>query len=156
MKKKKINKKRVLILFLIIAIIIVSIIKLNKKSSKNEDTEIDEQAQTTEQVSNDNQNKERNRSKGKRPSYLHVRKRHFVCTQVQRQRHIVWPAVRHDKRLLHDLEDIDNLPHKQQKNGRRYLRKRNFKQPSPYTGPVNHCCLIKILAYRLKRRQINQ
>ena len=63
MKKKKINKKRVLILFLIIAIIIVSIIKLNKKSSKNEDTEIDEQAQTTEQVSNDNkandnQNKE--------------------------------------------------------------------------------------------------
>ena len=32
MKKKKINKKRVLILFLIIAIIIVSIIKLNKKS----------------------------------------------------------------------------------------------------------------------------
>ena len=58
MKKKKINKKRVLILFLIISIIIVSIIKLNKKSSKNEDTEIDEQAQTTGQVSNDNQNKE--------------------------------------------------------------------------------------------------
>ena len=52
-----------MILFLIIAIVIVSIIKLNKKSSKNEDTKIDEQTQTTEQVSNDNkanenQNKE--------------------------------------------------------------------------------------------------
>lgn len=63
MKKKKINKKRVLILFLIIAIIIVSIIKLNKKSSKNEDTEIDEQAQTTEQVSNDNKANENQNKK---------------------------------------------------------------------------------------------
>ena len=63
MKKKKINKKRVLILFLIIAIVIVSIIKLNKKSNKNEDTEIDEQTQTTEQVSNDNKANENQNKK---------------------------------------------------------------------------------------------
>ncbi len=50
MKKRKLNKKRILILFLIIAIIVIAIVKLNNRQSKTKDTDIEKQ---TEQVSND-------------------------------------------------------------------------------------------------------
>lgn len=51
MKKRKLNKKRILILFLIITIIVIAIVKLNKKSSETKDIDLEKQ---TEQVSNDN------------------------------------------------------------------------------------------------------
>lgn len=51
MKKRKLNQKRILILFLIITIIVIAIVKLNNKPSKTNDTDIENQ---TEQVSNDN------------------------------------------------------------------------------------------------------
>ena len=51
MKKGKLNKKRILILFLIITIIVIAIVKLNKKSSETKDIDLEKQ---TEQVSNDN------------------------------------------------------------------------------------------------------
>ena len=64
MKKKRINKKRILILFLIIAIIVAVTIKLNKRSHETKNIDIEKQ---TEQVSNDktineNQTKENENS----------------------------------------------------------------------------------------------
>ena len=52
MKKKKINKKKILVLFLIIVIVIVGVIKLNKKTNETKDTEMEKQI--TEQLSSEN------------------------------------------------------------------------------------------------------